>query len=110
MTLTAKEAINKIENGEITWDNVYDVKIEGDKAPLKEYAALKNAMQQSLKVSGLNAEFGFLDNKFNPVGNRNISGSITFMGRVLIKYTANKVVDYLTQNYGVTNCLIYQDT
>jgi len=107
MTLTAKEAINKIENGEITWDNVYDVKIEGDKTPLKEFASLKNAMQQSLKVSGLNAEFGFLDNKYNPVGNRNISGSITFMGRILNKFTAKNITKYMKEKYSIIDSWTY---
>ena len=108
--MSAKEAVEKIEKGEITWDSVYDIEIVGDKKPLLEYIGLKNAVQQSLKVSGLNAEFGFLDNKYNPIGNRNISGSITFMGRLLNKVTARNIRNYIEEKYGIKNSWVYSDT
>jgi len=110
MEMTTKEAIQKLEKGEITWDNVYDLKIIDNKNPIKEYIGLKNAIQQSLKVTGLNAEFGFLDNKYNPIGNRNISGSITYLGRLLNKVTARNIRNYIEEKYGIIDSWVYSDT
>lgn len=109
--MTTKEALKEIESGNINWDNVYNTKIEDkNKKELNDFINLKNAIQQSLKVSGLNAEFGFLDNKYNPVGNRNISGSITFLGRILNKVTAKNIESYMKEKYKNDEPWVYSDT
>jgi hypothetical protein len=110
LELQANEIIKKIESGEITWDNVYEYKVKkGEERIMQNYSTLKATIQQSLKVN-INSEFGFLDNQYASVNNRNISGSITFMGRLLNQLTGNNIEKYMEENYGGGDFCAYQDT
>ena len=101
---------DKIESGEINWDNVYDIKITEEEIPLlKNFSNLKDGNQQALKVN-INSEFGALDNEYFIVNNRNISGSITFMGRLLNRLTGANIERYMKEKFGNGRYVIYQDT
>jgi len=53
MEMTVNQVIEKIENGEISWDNVYDIKIidKENINKLKDYSGVKKTLQQALKIS-----------------------------------------------------------
>jgi len=53
MELTVNDIINKIENGEISWNNVYDIKIidKENVDKLKDFSGVKKTLQQALKIS-----------------------------------------------------------
>jgi len=107
--LSAVEISNLIEE-DLSWDDVYAYSVEERfMKTLEEYAVLKNVIQQAMKVN-INSEFGFLDNNHSVVSNRNISGSITFMGRFLNRMTGRNIEKYLKENYNIQNSWIYADT
>jgi len=53
MELTVNEITKKIENGEISWDNVYNIEIidKENLDKLKDYSEIKKTLQQALKIS-----------------------------------------------------------
>ena len=53
MKMTVNQVIEKIENGEINWDNVYDIEIidKENLDKLKDYSEIKKTLQQALKIS-----------------------------------------------------------
>ena len=53
MELTVNEITKKIENGEISWDNVYNIEIidKENLDKLKDYSGVKKTLQQALKIS-----------------------------------------------------------
>jgi len=111
--MSVNEIIENIEKGEINWNNVYDIEIK-DKQNIKDlesYINLKNTIQMALKIN-INSEFGALDNKHFPVSNRNISGSITFIGRLLNRITGKNISEYLAKKFGGNpkDYWIYGDT
>ena len=104
------EIVKQIEDGDINWDNVYSIKIIEEEIPIVEsFASLKDGNQGALKVN-LNSEFGALDNEYFVVNNRNISGSITFMGRLLNRLTGDNIERYMKEKYGDGQYICYQDT
>ena len=54
--MTVKECIEKIENGSIDWNNVYDITIDDKEniGMLEEYSMKKDLLQRVLKV-GINS-------------------------------------------------------
>ena len=102
--------VELIENGEITWGNVYDQTLEKTFAPiLQSFSNLKNTNQGALKVN-INSEFGALDNEYFSTNNRNISGSITFIGRLLNQLTGDNINRYLKKKFNGGEFIIYADT
>jgi len=53
MELTVNEVIEKIENNEIGWNNVYDIEIidKENINKLKDFSGVKKTLQQALKIS-----------------------------------------------------------
>jgi DNA polymerase elongation subunit (family B) len=109
--LSVSEIIQKIENDEINWDNVYDIVIKDkdNSEKLKTYSNNKKTLQQALKIL-INSLYGALGNAAFVLFNRDIAAGITFVGRFLNRYTAKKVGEYLQAKYGITESVIYQDT
>ena len=104
------DLVSKIESGEVTWDNVYDqICEESFKQILSSFSNLKNATQSALKVN-INSEFGALDNQYFVANNRNISGSITFIGRLLNRLTGDNINRYLKKKFGGGEYIVYADT
>jgi len=106
------DLITKIEISEVDWKNVQEIKISEHVHPkLSEFAKLKDINQGALKVN-INSEFGALDNEYFVVNNRNISGSITFMGRILNRLTGNNIKNHLSKKYNIggDKILVYADT
>ena len=102
--------VEKIESGEINWNNVYDQTLEKSFTPiLQSFSNLKDTNQGALKVN-INSEFGALDNEYFSTNNRNISGSITFIGRLLNRLTGDNINRYLQKKFDGGEYIIYQDT
>jgi len=102
--------VEQIESGEITWDNVYSQVLDQSFKPLlQEFSNLKDTNQGALKVN-INSEFGALDNEYFSANNRNISGSITFIGRLLNRLTGDNINRYLQKKFNGGEYIIYQDT
>ena len=109
--LKINEIIIKIENGEINWDNVYDILIDDieNKSELETYANIKKILQMALKIM-INSLYGAISNTSFILFNRDIAAGITFTGRFLNRYTGEKIAKFLKEKYQIDNAIIYQDT
>ena len=106
------EAINKIEKLELTFDDIYnnDFELDIDKSLLEELITKYDNKQMAFKIL-MNSLFGALDNKYFFIHERNMSGSITFVGRFMIQFTSKKVNEYLQNVFkSDKNYIIYSDT
>ena len=104
--MTVKECINKIENGEITWDNVYDITIDDKEniGMLEEYSIKKKLLQSGLKTA-INSLYGALSTPNFLLFNRDIAAGITFTGRFLNRYTAKKIENAMGEKLGYKNVI-----
>ena len=99
-SFNVKEIINKIENNEINWDNVYEIRIS-DKENVKlleEYSELKETKQKVEKLK-INSIYGALNNKYFPFSNFDIGAGIVFMSRYIIKRTGYNLVEKTKRFY-----------
>jgi len=77
-------------------------------SPAAKIAVLDSpALVERLRVR---AWYGALDNNAFPLHNRDISGSITLMGRFSIQYTGMLVQQLMEKLFGKGNYIIYNDT
>jgi len=111
MKLSVKEVIEKIESGELGWNDIEDLEITDPENldELKTYAKNNSTGEKSKKIR-MNSLYGALDNESFPLHNRNISGSITLIGRFSIQYTSKLVQELLEKMFGPGNYIIYNDT
>jgi DNA polymerase elongation subunit (family B) len=117
--MKVSEIIKKIENNEITIDEINALKnIELDVpiSTLEELSIKYNVGQMAEKIL-MNSLYGALDNKYFILNKRDLSGSITFIGRFMNQFVAKKVNELLKNIFGKYNeeykkreYIIYMDT
>ena len=110
IVLNANEIIEKIENGEINWDNVYNYKVSKETMPeLLRYIATKDSSQMAKKIL-MNSLYGAMDNDYFVFNNRDMSASITFIGRTMIRLTGLYIQQKMESLFGKGKYIIYTDT
>jgi len=110
--ISVNEIIEKIDNDEITWENVYDIKIKDieNLSVLETYANVKDAIQMAKKIQ-INSLYGAISNAAFILFNRDNAASITFMSRLLNRLTGQNIDKYLSDiEKSEVSKIIYQDT
>jgi len=95
--LNSEEVISEIENGEITWDNVYEYQVDNIEI-INRFILVKKIKQMSKKLA-MNSLYGAISNNHFLFFNWDIAAGITFTGRFLIQKTAIDVPNKIQEFY-----------